>query len=114
MERHRSALDRTDDHAALVDIAGKQIALHALDADERAQLAQDGYVVREGVFSAADCAAIAADCEALIRDLEAARRNDKQRVGSYMFEANAEIATVVASIAAFAPTLRARRQVAPA
>jgi len=65
------------------------------DAAEREQLARDGYVVREGVFSADDCAAIARDCEALVANLEAAKRAEKVRVGSYMFEANRDVATVV-------------------
>lgn len=66
-----------------------------LDAAERRRLDIDGYVVRERVFDAAECAAIAADCEALVGRLEAARRHTKHRVGSYMFEIAREAATVV-------------------
>jgi len=66
-----------------------------MDAAEREQLARDGYVVREAVFSKAECAAIAAECEAMVGGLEAAKRGEKLRVGSYMFEANLDAATVV-------------------
>ncbi|MFI4935803.1 MAG: phytanoyl-CoA dioxygenase family protein [Caulobacterales bacterium] len=66
-----------------------------LDAAERRRLDVDGLVVRQGVFSPAEVAAIAADCEALIRDLEAAKRVTKHVVGSYMFEIQREAATVV-------------------
>lgn len=67
----------------------------AMDANERALLARDGYVVREGVFSKAELAAIATDCEAMVTELEAAKRSTKHRVGSYMFEALDEIDTIV-------------------
>ncbi|HEX3916537.1 MAG TPA: phytanoyl-CoA dioxygenase family protein [Caulobacteraceae bacterium] len=66
-----------------------------MDVAERGRLERDGYVVREGVFSPAECAAIAADCEGLIADLEAARRHTKHVVGSYMFEIAREARTVV-------------------
>ena len=66
-----------------------------LDAAERGRLDADGYVVREGVFSPPECAAIASDCEALITDLQAASRRTKHVVGSYMFEIAREAKTVV-------------------
>ena len=66
-----------------------------MDARERESLARDGYVIRESVFSRAECAQIAEDCEAMVSDLEAAKRNEKLRVGSYMFETNFDLATVV-------------------
>jgi ectoine hydroxylase-related dioxygenase (phytanoyl-CoA dioxygenase family) len=66
-----------------------------MDVRERESLARDGYVVRESVFSRAECARIAEDCEAMVTDLEAAKRNEKLRVGSYMFETNFDLATVV-------------------
>jgi hypothetical protein len=68
---------------------------YRMDEGERERLARDGYVVRQGVFSRAECAAIAAECEAMVSGLEAARRGEKHRVGSYMFEANRDAATVV-------------------
>jgi hypothetical protein len=66
-----------------------------MDDAERRRLDVDGYVVRQGVFSPAECAAIAADCEALIADLESAARHTKHVVGSYMFEIAREARTVV-------------------
>ncbi len=67
----------------------------SMDARERAGLARDGFVVREGVFSPAECARIADDCEGMIADLLAAKRDTKLRVGSYMFEALKDVGTVV-------------------
>jgi len=66
-----------------------------MGAAERLRLAEDGYVVREGVFSPAESAEIAAACEDLIARLQAARRHTKRRVGSYMFEISREAAAVV-------------------
>jgi len=66
-----------------------------MDDTELRRLEADGYVVREEVFSASECAAIAADCERLIADLEAAVRRKKHVVGSYMFEIQRQAATVV-------------------
>ena len=57
-----------------------------LDESELTALTQDGFVVRRGVFSAAECVAIAADCEALVNAVAARRRGEKRRVGSYMFD----------------------------
>jgi hypothetical protein len=72
-----------------------QARTFALGAGELARLDADGYVVREGVFDAAECAAIASDCEALVALLEGAARRKKHVVGSYMFEIQREAATVV-------------------
>jgi hypothetical protein len=66
-----------------------------LDAKERAQLAADGYVLRTGVFDAAEVAVIAKDCEDLVTQLQEANRSPKQVVGSYMFEMQREVGTVV-------------------
>lgn len=66
-----------------------------MDATERRQLDALGYVVREAVFSRAECADIAAECERLVADLEAAKRHTKRVVGSYMFELQREIGTAV-------------------
>lgn len=68
---------------------------YALNADELRQLDVDGFVVRERVFDAAECAAIASDCEDLISLLERAGRRTKHVVGSYMFEIQRDAATVV-------------------
>ena len=67
----------------------------ALDAREREALDRDGVVVRQGVFSRAECARIAQDCEDLVADLLAAKRDTKLKVGSYMFEALQDVGTVV-------------------
>lgn len=68
---------------------------YRMDARERDSLARDGFVVREAVFSRAECARIADDCEAMVADLLAAKRDTKLRVGSYMFEALKDVGTVV-------------------
>jgi ectoine hydroxylase-related dioxygenase (phytanoyl-CoA dioxygenase family) len=68
---------------------------HRFTPEERAQLAEDGYVVRRHVFDARDCGRLAADCEALIDELQAARQGPKHVVGSYMFEMRRELSTVV-------------------
>src|SRR5260221_12551424 len=68
---------------------------YVMTAAEREQLVRDGYVVRERVFDAVECAAIAKDCEDLVTMLENAKRGEKVVVGSYMFEAEKEAGTVV-------------------
>jgi len=65
------------------------------EAAERVRYERDGFIVREGVFSRAECAAIAGDCETLVSGLEAAQRRTKVVVGSYMFEALKDAATFV-------------------
>ncbi len=66
-----------------------------LDDRELAQLDRDGFVVREGVFDAAELRTIAQDCEDLVARLEAARRGEKISLGSYMFERLAEEGTTL-------------------
>src|SRR5258708_6383037 len=68
---------------------------HRLSPAEQAVLARDGYVVRERVFDAAECAAIAADCEALVSRLEAGARGEKRASGSYLFEMQRDLAVMV-------------------
>src|SRR5260221_4712403 len=68
---------------------------YVMTAAEREQLVRDGYVVRERVFDAVECAAIAKDCEDLVTMLENAKRGEKVVVGSYMFEVEKETGTVV-------------------
>ena len=67
----------------------------AMSADELRRLDADGFVVREAVFDAGECAAIAMDCEDLIDLLERAGRRTKHVLDSYMFEVQREAATVV-------------------
>ena len=43
---------------------------YRLSAAERETLAQDGFVLREAVFDAGECAAIAAECETLVSQVE--------------------------------------------
>jgi ectoine hydroxylase len=57
-----------------------------LDAAERRRLATDGFVVRTGIFDAAEVAAMTAASEALVADLVRDRRGHRLRVGSYVFD----------------------------
>lgn len=66
-----------------------------MNTAERATLDRDGYVLREGVFSRDECAAIARDCESMVDQLTAQKRSQKIVVGSYMFERQDEFATTV-------------------
>lgn len=66
-----------------------------LNGGELNRLNEDGYVVREAVFTRDECAAMADAVEQLERDLLAARRRTKHTVGSYMFELQRELGTVV-------------------
>ena len=68
---------------------------HRLTSEERAQMERDGFVVRKGVFSKAECARIAGDVEDLIGDLLKLKREKKEVVGSYMFEWQEDIGAVV-------------------
>ena len=68
---------------------------YPLDAGERARLNRDGFLVREGVFDARECHAIAADCEALAARVVALSHGEKHVVGSYMFERQRELAMYV-------------------
>lgn len=70
-------------------------AAYRMDADERARLDRDGYVVREAVFSPAECAAIAKESEAMVDALTAAKGSQKIVVGSYMFQRSDEFETTV-------------------
>jgi hypothetical protein len=68
---------------------------YLLDAGEREALDRDGFVVREGVFDARECRAIADDCEALAARVVALSHGQKHLVGSYMFERQQELAMYV-------------------
>jgi ectoine hydroxylase-related dioxygenase (phytanoyl-CoA dioxygenase family) len=59
--------------------------------DELNKLNEDGYVVRENVFTVAECRRMAEDVEQLERDCLAAKRNSKIVYGSYMFEIQREL-----------------------
>jgi len=66
-----------------------------LTPEEIAQKERDGFVVRRGVFSRAECARIAGDVENLIDDMLKLKRESKEVVGSYMFEWQEEVGAVV-------------------
>ncbi|MCC6917901.1 MAG: phytanoyl-CoA dioxygenase family protein [Alphaproteobacteria bacterium] len=66
-----------------------------LTPEEIARKDRDGFVVRRGVFSRAECARIAGDVEALIDDMLKLKRENKEVVGSYMFEWQEEVGAVV-------------------
>ena len=66
-----------------------------LEAVEREQLANQGFVVRSGVFAARELDQIAGACEALVDHLLEAKRNTKIDVGSYTFELQQDLDTMV-------------------
>jgi ectoine hydroxylase len=57
-----------------------------LDAAERTRLAEDGYVVRHGVFGAAELRSMVDASEALVADLVRDRRGRRHKLGSYVFD----------------------------
>jgi len=70
-------------------------ALYEMTAAEAERYRQTGYLVRERVFSAAECAAIAADCEALIAELGARTDADRLKTGTFTFDRFAALETTV-------------------
>jgi ectoine hydroxylase len=66
-----------------------------LSRDERNRLNEEGFVMRENVFTRAECARMADAVEALERDLLATARKTKHSLGSYMFEIQREYETIV-------------------
>jgi hypothetical protein len=60
--------------------------MHRLNDAELEAVERDGYVLREGVFSAAEVTEITDACEALIADLVKDREGKRYHVGSYTFE----------------------------
>ncbi len=66
-----------------------------LNALEKADLDRGGFVLRRGVFDAAEILAIRNDCEQLISRLLQERRSTKHPAGSYMFELQRRLGTVV-------------------
>jgi hypothetical protein len=69
----------------------------SLDAAERDQLAKRGYVVRERAFAAAELDAIRTRCEALVERVSdpSALVGPPIPAGSYLFQANRALCTVV-------------------
>jgi ectoine hydroxylase len=68
---------------------------YRLTADEIRRMNEDGFVIREGVFSREECRQMAEDVEQLERDCLAVKRNDKVTFGSYMFEVQRELQLAV-------------------
>jgi hypothetical protein len=66
-----------------------------LDARERSELAERGFVLRRGVFKADELRAIADACQALVERLLSGKRRTKHALGSYMFELQRQLQTVV-------------------
>ena len=66
-----------------------------LDARERDELAERGFVLRHAVFDTTELGAIGGACEALVARLLAERRNAKVDVGSYTFEVQQHLGTMV-------------------
>ena len=66
-----------------------------LDAREREQLAEHGFVVRREVFDGGEVGAIGDACDALVERLLEEKRNAKVAVGSYTFEIQRRLATIV-------------------
>jgi hypothetical protein len=65
-----------------------------MSAQERTQLHRDGYVVREGVFDAVECAATIAECESLAQRLGVEKQRHKLRVGGYVIEFERDLGIV--------------------
>jgi hypothetical protein len=68
---------------------------YRLNAAERRELDERGFVLRRNMFDARELTTIVAACEALVQRLVAERRHRKHIVGSYAFELQRELATVV-------------------
>jgi ectoine hydroxylase len=66
-----------------------------LSPNEQAALDRDGFLVRESVFTPAECRAIANDCETLATRVIDASHGKKHVVGSYMFQRANELAMYV-------------------
>jgi hypothetical protein len=68
---------------------------YRLDTAERRELEERGFVLRRDVFDAGELAAIGDACEALVQRLLAERRHRKHSVGSYNFELQRDLETIV-------------------
>jgi len=78
-----------------------------LDSKELDQLRKDGYVVRERAFGEAELARLRADCEAMCqRVIERSVGRRKHAVGSYMFQLEKGLVTMVKWEPAFPDVLQ--------
>ncbi|HEY8122210.1 MAG TPA: phytanoyl-CoA dioxygenase family protein [Myxococcota bacterium] len=67
-----------------------------LDAREREQLANLGYVVRESALAETELARLRGDCEAMVKRVSAASAGRRKvAVGSYMFQLDRGLVTIV-------------------
>jgi phytanoyl-CoA hydroxylase len=74
----------------VINPAKNGVASGRLTADELACLQQNGYVVRENVFTPKEVADITAASEALVARFVQERRRRRYHIGSYTFEPNNE------------------------
>jgi len=68
---------------------------HRFQSQELADFEKHGYVLRRSVFAAGELREIRDACETLIETLLTAKRRTKLTVGSYVFELQRELGTVV-------------------
>ncbi|HEY1707170.1 MAG TPA: phytanoyl-CoA dioxygenase family protein [Rhizomicrobium sp.] len=66
-----------------------------LGDDERKSLDENGFLIRHDVFTREECRQMGEAVEQLERDMLAAKRTTKHTVGSYMFELQREMQSVV-------------------
>jgi len=65
------------------------------DVREKAELEEQGFVLRPGVFDASERRAIGDACEAVVERLLGEKRRTKHALGSYMFELQRHLQTIV-------------------
>ncbi|MCZ6854797.1 MAG: phytanoyl-CoA dioxygenase family protein [Gammaproteobacteria bacterium] len=68
---------------------------YGFDDLERAYLAEQGYVLREAVFSSSEVSSIADSCEAVLVRAASGPPTRKIQMGRYLFEINPDLMTVV-------------------
>lgn len=66
-----------------------------LDELEKAELEERGFVLRRGVFSSTELRAMGDACEAVVERLLQEKRRTKHALGSYMFELQRQLQTIV-------------------
>ena len=66
-----------------------------LDAREKVELAERGFVLRSGVFATVELRAMGDACEALVGRLLMVKRRSKHALGSYLFELQRQLQTIV-------------------
>src|ERR1700753_2425602 len=66
-----------------------------LSEEERKSFDENGFLIRHNVFTRDECRQMGEAVEQLERDMLAAKRTTKHTVGSYMFELQREMQSVV-------------------